>query len=169
MKLITNAFLLALVMTSFSQCSSAQKLQREAPVKIDNAYYQHWVAGVQGGGSGINLFIPTENASLKNILLDSVYFRGNVSRLEVKPNNPTLFIGRFSTRGNQKKDVIMSNEPGAEYGNEIPKKTTKVPFELQENECVVSYKEDDETKYFKIQGIIEKQPLHYPSAPPKKH
>ena len=155
-------------MTSFSQCSSAQKLQKEAPVKFGNAYYQHWVAGVQGGGSGIILFIPTENSSLKNIQLDSVYFKGKASKLEFKPNNPSLFIGRFSTKGNQRKDVIMSNKPYAEYGNEVPKEMTKIPFELKENECVVSYKEGDKTKYFKIENIVKKQPQYYPSAPPKK-
>ena len=169
MKLITNTFFLVLVITSFSQCSSAQKLQKEAPVVFGSTYYQHWVAGVQGGGSGINLFIPTEGISKETIELDSVYFRGKASKLEFKPNNPTLFIGRFATSGNQRKDVIMSNKPGAEYGNEVPKKTTEIPFELKENECVVSYKEGDKTKYFKIENLVKKQPMHFPSAPPRKH
>jgi len=168
MKLITNVFLMVIVMTSFSQCSSAQKLQKEAPVKLGTAYYQYWVAGIQGGGSGINLFIPTENPSLKNIHLDSVYFRGKVSKLEFKPNNPSLFIGRFTSLGNQRKDIIMSNKPNAEYGNELPKLKEKIPFDLKENECVVSYIEDDKIKYFQIENIVEKQPELYPSAPPKK-
>lgn len=169
MKLIANVFLLVLIITSFSHCSSAQKLQKEAPVKVGTAYYQHWVAGIQGGGSGINIFIPTEGTLEESIQLDSVYFRGKVSKLEVKPNNPTLFIGRFSLKANQKKDIIMSNKPNAEYGNELPEMNTKIPFELKENECVVSYEEDDKTKYFKINNVVEKQPLYYPSAPPNKH
>lgn len=155
-------------MTSFSQCSSAQKLQKEAPVKFENAYYQYWVAGIQGGGSGINLFIPIDGIMKENIRLDSVYFRGKASKLEFKPNNPSLFIGRFSSAANQKKDIIMSNKPNAEYGNEAPKMKAKIPFELKENECVVSYKEGVKTKYFKIENVVERQPLHYPDAPSKK-
>lgn len=169
MKIISNAFLMLIIMTSFSQCSSAQKLQKEAPVKFGTAYYQHWVAGIQGGGSGINLFIQTEGFSKENIQLDSVYFRGKASKFEVKPNNPSLFIGRFSLKSNQKKDIIMSNKPKAEYGNELPELKTKIPFELKDNECVVSYKEGDKTKYFKIENLVEQPPQYYPSAPPRKH
>ena len=168
MKLITNTLLMVLVLTSFSQCSSAQKLQKEAPVKLGTVYYQHWVAGVQGGGSGFNLFIPTKGTSKESIQLDSVYFRGKVVKLEFKPNNPSLFIGRFSLRANQKKDIIMSNKQHAEYSNEAPNIIAKIPFELKENECVVSYKEDKTTKYFKIENVVEKQPQYYPSAPQKQ-
>ena len=168
MKLISNAFIMIIIMTSFSQCSSAQKLQKEAPVKIGTVYYQHWVAGIQGGGSGINLFIQTEGTLKDNIQLDSVYFRGNSAKFEVKPNNSTLFIGRFSLAANQKKDLIMSNKPKAEYGNELPKLKTKIPFELKENECVVSYKDGNKTKYFKIENVVGKQLQFYPSAPPRK-
>ncbi len=167
MKLITNAFLMVLIMISFSQCSSAQKLQKETPIKLQTTYYQHWVAGIKGGGSGINIFILTENSELKNIQLDSVYFRGKASKLEVKPNNPNLFIGRFLLTPKQKRDVIMSNKPKAEYGNELLKLKEKIPFELKENECVVSYKEESKIKYFKIKNVVEKQPQYYPSAPPK--
>ena len=168
MKLITNALLMLIIMTGFSQCSSAQKLQKEAPVKFGTAYYQHWVAGVQGGGSGINLFIETEGTLKENIQLDSVYFRGMVAKFQVKPNNPSLFIGRFSLKANQKRDIIMSSKPKAEYSNELPKLKTEIPFDLKDNECVVSYKEGDKMKYFKIENVVEKQPQYYPSAPPKK-
>ena len=169
MKLITNVFLMIIIMTSFSHCSSAQKLQKEAPVTIGKVYYQHWVAGIQSGGSGVNLFIPVKESLTEDVQLDSVFFKGKVSKLEVKPTNPNLFIGRFSTSGNQKKDIIMSDKPNAEYVNEGPKKKPKIPFELKENECVVSYIEANKTKYFKVENIIEKQPQLYPSAPPKKH
>lgn len=168
MKLITNVFLIALVMISFSQCSSAQKLEKETTFSIGSAYFQSWVAGVEGGGSGINIFISIEDLSQNIIELDSVYFRGEASKFETKPNNPYLFIGRFSTPFNQKRDLIMSNEPNAEYGNEAPKPIIKIPFDLKDDECVISYKEGNKTKYFKIENIVEKRPEQYPSAPPQK-
>ncbi len=169
MKLITNVFLIVLILISFSQCSSAQKLQEEALVKFGKAYYQNWVAGVQGGGSGIDIFIPVEQEMPKEqIKLDSIYFRGNVSKLEMSPTNTSLFIGRFLSESNQKKDIIMSGNPNDEYGNEAPKLKVKIAFELKENECVVSYIEDNKVKYFKIENVVEKQTLYYPSVPPKK-
>ena len=169
MKLFTNVFVMAIIMISFSQCSSAQKLQSKALVKFGQAYYQNWVAGVQGGGSGIDIFIPVEQKTSREIIkLDSVYFRGKVTKLERKPNTASLFIGRFTSEKYQKKDIIMSSNPKDEYGNEAPKLKVKIPFELKENECVVSYIEDNKVKYFKIENVMEKQTLYYPSTPPKK-
>src|SRR5690606_41772555 len=85
MKLIKSSiFSIALltIMTSFSQCSSSQKLQEKAPVTFGEVYFQRWNAGIQGGGSGINLFIPVMDT---NVVLDSVYFRGKSAKLETKP------------------------------------------------------------------------------------
>ncbi len=168
MKLLANLFLFSLVLTCFTQCSSAQKLEKETPFKIGNAYFQSWVAGVEGGGSGINIFITVEGKSQDKTELDSVYFRGKASKFETKPNNLDLFIGRFSTPFNQKRDLIMSNKPDAEYGNEAPQPNFKIPFDLKDDECVISYKEGNKTKYFRIENVAEKRLQQYPSAPPKK-
>ena len=168
MKYLANLILFTFVLTCFTQCSSAQKLEKEIPFKIGSAYFQNWVAGIEGGGSGINIFIPIEGKSQDRIELDSVYFRGKASKLETKPNNPDLFIGRFSTVFNQKRDLIMSNKPNAEYGNEAQKINIKIPFDLKDDECVVSYKEGNKIKYFRIVNVVEKRPVQYPSAPPNK-
>lgn len=168
MKSVTNILLMVLIMVNFSNCSSAQKLQKESPVNVGKAYYQYWVAGVKGGGAGMNLFVEIDNSLNKPIQFDSIYFRGKVSKIEIKPNNKRLLIGRFSSKINQKKDIIMSNKPNAEYGNEMPKLKEKIPFNLKDDECVVSYKEGDKTKYFKIENIVEEKPNYFPSAPPKK-
>lgn len=137
----------------FMQCSSAQKLQKEATFKTDNAYYQKWVAGVKGGGSGINVFIPV-TTKVEDVKLDSLFFRGHKVALQTKPNNATLYIGYITTDANQ-KEGFTSNK-------------VKLPFELNDNEAVVSYIENNTTKYIKIENLVEKQMEQYPSAPPKK-
>jgi len=154
-----------LVMASFSQCSSAQKLQDKAPITIGKAYCQSWIAGVEGGGAGLNIFIPVIDNS---IILDSVYFRGKAAKLEVKQEENILYVGRFPSDFNQKRDIIMSSDPKAEYGNEMPNISKKIPFELKNNECVISYKEGKTTKYFKVDNVVEKDLVPYPSAPPNK-
>ena len=152
-------------MASFSQCSSAKKIQKKVPLALGQVYCQSWIAGIEGGGAGLNIYIPTVNSSVE---LDSVYFRGKAAKLEIKSLNETIYIGRFISDLNKKKDIVMSIEPNAEYGNEMPKITQKVPFELKENECVISYKDGNTTKYFKIDNVIEKELIPYPSAPPNK-
>ncbi|MBT8303848.1 MAG: hypothetical protein KJP09_05200 [Bacteroidia bacterium] len=161
---ITSLIILPMIMFSFSQCSSQKKLQETAPVKLSKAYCQTWVAGARGGGSGINIFIPVETAPDKKIVLDSVYFRGRSAKLETKPQNDTLYIGRFLTKVNEKYDLVMSSDPKQEYGNKRPEDTEKIPFELKMNECVVSYTEGKKTKYFKIDEVEEKAAIPPPMA-----
>lgn len=135
---------------------------------LGEVYCQSWVGGIQGAGSGINIFIPVEAIPEKNIVMDSVYFRGRSAKLEMKPQNKTLFIGRFATNFNRPKDIIMSKDGKAEYGNTLPNTPEKMPFELENNECVVSYVDGDKKKYFKISDVVEKMQQSFPSAPPNK-
>ncbi len=170
MKAIKNIMLplfLFAIMASFSQCAGAKKLQDEAPLALDQAYFYKWVAGIAGGGSGVNMYIPVIEHT---VALDSVYFRGNVAKLELDPQNKLLYIGRLTTPGNQKEEMIMHSDPQKEYGNTLPKKTQTqpFPFEIGPYECVISYKDGDKTKYFKIEKLIEKQGMDRPGIPKTK-
>ncbi|MCB0461648.1 MAG: hypothetical protein R2816_01525 [Flavobacteriaceae bacterium] len=162
MKTIKHIFgllILTVIMASFSQCSSAQKLQKKAPITINQVYYQKWIAGVEGGGSGVNIFIETSSNTIK---LDSVYFQGKGAKLVLKPSNDTLYIGRFISDFNKKEDMVFSSDPNKEYGNKPPQLPVKIPFELNDDECVISYSENDKTKYFKLKNIKERESINYP-------
>lgn len=167
MKFYINCLFFATIVSAFSQCSGTYILQDKAPFSLKEVYFQKWVAGVKGGGSGMNVYIVTTEKISNNIKLDSIYFRGNKAKLEADLNESKLFIGRFLFESNKKKDVIMSNEPNAEYGNEILKPKSKLPFNLEDNECVIRYTENEKIKYFKIQNVIEKRGIQYPGVKPK--
>ncbi len=142
--IITFLFML-FIMASFYQCSSSKRLQKNLPFKIGETYYQE-------SGSHINIFI-TMKSNPQNILLDSVYFQGKQTKLEYNNN---MFIGVFKTVPIKKQDIIMSNEPYAEYGNEVPELPEQSSIRLEDNECIVSYKDDDIMKYFKIEDVTQK-------------
>lgn len=163
-KPILSSILILVVMCSFSQCSGSKSLDKKAPVKIENPYYQSWVAGVEGGGSGLNVFLPMKEKSME---LDSIYFRGNSAVLEWK-KEAGVYVGRFPSDFNKKKDIIMSGDSREEYGNEMPAVKKPIPFDLKEDECVVSYRKDGKTRYFKLEKLVEKQSMPFPSAPPVK-
>jgi hypothetical protein len=137
---------LAIISVSFSQCASTMKLQKEAPTIFGEVYCQSWVAGVKGGGSGTNIFIETQS---NDLVLDSVYFRGKVSKLETKPGNKRLFIGRFLSTSNTEKYNFESTS--SDKGND-----EDFPFTLVDSECVVSYTIDGKINYFKLGNIIER-------------
>ena len=162
-KKFTAIALIVTTMGTFLNCASSQNLVKSAPLEIGEVYYQKWVAGTEAGGTGINVYIPVES---NTIPLDSIYFRGKKAKLELK--NDGLYVGHFKSDANQKKDMVMSSDRLAEYNNPIPKIPEKIPFELKENECVVSFKEAHKIKYYKISNITKKDAQFFPSTPPRR-
>ncbi|NER13216.1 hypothetical protein GWK08_07180 [Leptobacterium flavescens] len=159
-KRISHIILLSIIMFGFSNCSSSQKLQKETPFTIKDAYSQDWVAGVEGGGSGINVFLSIAELGNK-VELDSLYFHGEKVKLEEKNG---LYIGRYKTKANEKRDLIIHEDPKKEYGNKPPIDVKeKIPFNLEDTEAVVSYVHNGVTKYFKIENIKKKESVNYPS------
>jgi len=162
LKNISFALSLVLIMSSFSQCSSTQKLEKNTSINFGDVYCQKWTAGIKEGGSGINLYIPVIKSN-KKILLDSVYFRGKVTKLIISDDS-LHFVGRFKKIEKSDYDIIMSSNPREEYGNKVPELPKKIPFELKDSECIVSYIDDKSTKYIKIDDINEKPMVSYPSS-----
>ncbi|WCO01613.1 hypothetical protein [Psychroserpens ponticola] len=162
-KRISFLIVMLILMVSFSQCSTAQKLQKNAPIEFGETYAQKWVAGVKGGGSGITVYIPVKDDS---VVLDSVFFRGQKAKLEFKKGNQALYVGRFSTDFNKRNDIILSSEMKEESKNRLPKLKEKMPFKFNDDECIISYRKGNKTMYYKISNIKMEEPLHYPSAPP---
>lgn len=162
MKKIAKYLGLIIVSLSFSQCASTMKLQEESPITFGEVYSKSWVAGVKGGGSGTNIFIEIKSSE---ITLDSVFYKGKIAKLEVKPNNKTLFIGRFlSTSNTFNKDGLNSK------ANKSTTKEDNFPFQLKSDECVVSYEYNGKTNYYKLENIIERQVDALPmSVPPNKN
>lgn len=162
---ISTIFLITIL--SFCQCSTIPKFETKPPIEFQDTYYQKWTAGVQEGGSGINLYIKAKDTV--SMVLDSVYFRGKVAKLQVYPNSKNLYVARFIIKSQKLNDVTISNNPKEEISNTIDLNTTKIPFQLEINECVVSYQSKGETLYYKISKLREKNALKYPSLPPSKH
>lgn len=143
----------------FWQCNT---LKTSESISLDakqasKTYYQNWVLGVRGGGSGTDIFISKD--LLKNKLLDSVYFKGKGTSLE---SNKTHYIGYFKKEISQ---IIEGVGTVNENDSKTADKKTSIPFELNNNEAVVSYSENGKTKYLKLTNIREKKMLAYPPAP----
>ena len=136
-------------MLGASKCSSSQELVEKPPFKTGDVASEDWVS--KEGETGTNLFIPITEG--KDIILDSVYFRGNIVKLErIKRDSYLVFIGKFP---NAERDIVMHSDPRKEAGNKPPLPKKKLPFELKENEAVVSFTEGEQVKYYKIENIKE--------------
>lgn len=144
MKYVTSYFLLfCLCLTS---CTSQKKLQTETPFEIGNASCQQYVGGREESGSGTELRIPVASFQKDTIELHEVYFRGK----QVKALVNTI----------DDQDMIV-----VRISNEMSDSSETKSLNLNSDEAVISYIENGETKFTKISGIKQKQPLIYNGIP----
>ena len=130
-------------------------------ISIEAPYFQTWVAGVEGGGRGIDVFLPVKD--LNNITPDSIHFRGQRAKAVYKNQ---MIVGHFSSPQNQPKDVILSNEPFAETNNQLLPIADHSAFELEHNACVLSYILENKHYYHKITDLTQRTSISYPKSPP---
>ena len=163
LKTITYLLFAFIIVLGFYNCSSSKNNTPNFKTLngIEEVYYISWVAGVKGGGSGINVFINVNTEFPKDIELDSIYFRGKSVKLQTKPNDKGLYIGYFKTNANTADNELLLDQETVKEEKESP----KIPFNLKNNECVVSYIQDDKRMYYKITDIEEKETTPYPSIP----
>ncbi|RFN59133.1 hypothetical protein [Marixanthomonas ophiurae] len=154
--------IVSLVLFSFSNCGSSQinsyKLTQDPPFTIDDVYYQDWVAGVQDGGSGTNVHITFKDFT-EDVRIDSIYFRNKTEKAKNAPQARKQYIGYFKNKAN--RSIVMDSDPKKEAQNIPPK---QFPFELADNEAVVSYVQNGTTNYYKIANIRRKEMLAYPES-----
>lgn len=151
--------ILAMIFT-LSGCSSQKKLVKNHPFELGEATCQTWVGGRPESGSGINFEVPVlANSDLK---MQQAYFRGKVADINMKTVDGKLMAkASFMNTNLDKPDIIMHSDATKEVGNQAPKLQEKSPFEIEADECVISYLDGDKVKYFKIEGVKEKQALIY--------
>jgi len=137
----------------------ANKMQESFPVAITESYYQRWVAGVRGGGSGIGVYIRFEKALPNEITLTQLYFNNNFAK--ANKISDTEYHFNFVGKANFDRGEEEPSDVPAQSNN------TKVPFSITDNEAVLEYTQKREKKYFKMTQLKEKEMLAYPSARPQ--
>lgn len=139
--------------TTLISCNSTETIVQENNL---SASYQTWVAGVRGGGSGINFYVDLTSELPTHIELKRVIFRGYEVPFEKQDN--LHFQAMIKTPGNQQK-YEEDNAPNVTS----PKNDTK----LQDNEAILVFSKKGKEYQQKITNVIEKPSLEYPSAKPK--
>lgn len=162
MILFNKIFLFSVFIVVFSNCSSTQKMQLKVPFTIVEVTSQRWFSEIKGGKTGTNVVLYIEGLNEATVSLDSLYFRGRVTTLEIKEQPKKTAVAVFMDKLLVKPDIVMHSDPKKEFGNQPPVLQEKIPFELKNTEAVLQYTEQGEKKYYKIKGILEKEPVSYP-------
>jgi len=127
----------------FTNCGGTKDLQEVPPADLGQAY-------IIPEENKLTLYLPVNAVQTEMVSLDSVYFRSRKAPLELVDGN---YIAEFKT-GNQ--DLIMSSEPKEEYGNKMPVKLEKLPFDLDDDEAILVFTQNGQINYFKIKNIQER-------------
>lgn len=148
----SHAIVLITLMFLTFQCASLKTnsvLKTTKSFEVKTVAFQEWYTGVNGEGTGINVFVPIVN-KLEDVLIDSIYFRKRKGQL-------VRNYGRYTA-------VLKNNSPN--YTFEESEKRDDYPFTLSNNECAIRYVENGEIKYLKVTDVIKKEGIFYEVGPP---
>ena len=135
-----------------AQCASVQ-FETQPPFTVTKATYTNWVGGIEGvSGFNVNMDYTAAN----KVEFDSIFFRGRIAKVSYKETGDSKSIlGYFSTSTRQEQ-MSLNREASKEYGNSSSVTTEpEFPFELKDNEAVVSYRDGDQLKYYKLENLQE--------------
>ena len=157
LKKAAYAIVFAIAFSTTFQCFSQkevtvieiQTFELQTPFTIKPVIFQEWYAGIEVGGTGINVFIPISNVK-ENVTFNEVYFRNLKGKLVSE---------------NGKYMAVLEN-PSKLYTFKKAEKPADYPFDLKDNECVLSYTQNGETKYHKIIELNEVAGTYYEDGPP---
>ena len=160
---IFSFFVLTLFSMTHSACEVSKskngqfQLVNEPPFKIIESYSQDWLAGLEDGNSGTNLFITIDKIT-EDIDMQELYFRGMMVKPKISPNKRNQYIGYFINEVNN--DIIMDGDHVKESKNIPPQ---KIPFQLKDQEAIIGFLLNGVIKYCKLTNIETKPPIAYPS------
>jgi len=143
--------MLTVTSTLFFCCGASKdyEFQNTPPFKILTSTITGWVGG-QPGVRGKKIIITINNPSVQ---LDTVYFQNRTTLLELEFNsNPPKYVGVIITSSG-KNDFLIDKDATKEFGNHLKEIQEKIPFNLKDNEAVVSYHYQHKKHFYKIKNI----------------
>ncbi|WP_417954355.1 hypothetical protein [Flavobacterium sp. ZS1P14] len=136
-----------------------QELQTEFPQEIKSVYFQRWIGEQKETGNGTDFYIEFKKVLSRDIKLEKIYFRNQVTNLKKVGKN--IFFAHFPPK-NINLDLIMDRDSLKEYGNKAPV-ITKGKFDLKPDEAVLEYTKMNKTQFYKIINVKEKPAITHPS------
>ena len=138
----------------FTQCKST-KFDSNPPFTVEKSSYNNWVGGQPGvSGTRVEVYLTSK----VNIAFEALYFKKRKTNVEIREKDGRTFLtAHYNT--SKRNDMVLESDGKKEVVNKLPE---DFPFELKENEAVISFKEADKTKYVKIENIKETKPDLYP-------
>ncbi|RTY93680.1 hypothetical protein [Flavobacterium sp. GT3R68] len=127
----------------------------EFPGEIKTVYFQCWVAGVRGGGSGTDFYIELAKPLPKGVVMSQVYFRDK--REPITMTDETHCEASFRNELNNDNEYTFLSKTKSE----APVKAIH-SLSPDDTQAVIVYYEDDVLKSYLLLAVKEIPPIMYP-------
>ena len=137
----------------FTFCASNHEMQMNFPQEITKAYYETLAENAEKNAVMLNFYIEFKEPLSDEILLQKVYFRNHEALIE--KISEKKYVAHFPQTA-AVQDFILDSDSKKEYGNKAPV-IVKPKFNINKDEAVLEYRKNNETIFFKLKGIKEKE------------
>ncbi|WP_146052850.1 hypothetical protein [Aquimarina sp. I32.4] len=143
----------AFVLLAFSRCASNQNMNNPMPIQVKEIYFEEQIYKGTDKVSGFDIFI--EVVKKPNLILDYAYFKGKKLKLTYQEDR-NVYTGHY-TKAMKQQDLIMSDDSNKEFQNQLPEIEEKIPFDLKDDECMITYTIKGEKGDFKLNNVPKKK------------
>ena len=137
----------------FAFCKSNRQKQMNFPQEIAKAYYETLALDSQRQAVGINFYLEFKEPLSEELHLQKIHFRNHDAIIEKVSSKK--YVSHFPQTA-VIQDYILDGDGKKEYGNKAPI-IVKPQFKLNKDEAVLEYQMNNDTIFFKLTGINEKQ------------
>jgi len=137
---------LLLTIICFISCKAQKQVSEKVVQSMEETYFEGWVAGVRGGGAGINFHVNFKKPLSDEIQLEKVLFKGKEAVFYTQ--DKLHYTANIVTRkgGGLKVEEEDNHEP-------LP----------ESNKAILYFKEKGKKRIHIVKNVKEKEMLAYPS------
>ena len=156
-------FIINLLLVSLLSCSSVKEMKQDTSmIKIQEVYSQKWVAGIQGGGSGIDVYLNLDEALEEGVSFNRIQIK-DIETTVIQKTDDLKYVARFKTDLNQ---LNLDENTEKEYGNQVPQKKE---IKLKEGQVKIYFTKNGQEFYKLIENVQKKPMMAYPSMKPQNN
>ncbi len=143
-------------------CASRKELKTELPFRLGQVYAQRWIVEENPEEIGYDVIIPIRSLNTRRATLQKLYHRGKVIDVKIELRKiGAIAVAEYPMEILQEMTLTMVD--GSLNDGESIFDESLLPFKITETQAVLTYLEDGEIKYFKIEGIRQNPIMSYPS------
>lgn len=164
MKYLLKICAIALGVLGFAGCVSSQKLVSDPPFTLGEVRLEPWSVGQSNTVKGVNIYLPVQESTAADLVLDSLYYQGKGVKLQqIKRDSYLVYIGRFMDQ--RPSNLILHADPQKEFGNKPTSSTRVPPYKINQDQALLRFSNAKRIRYFKVTKLIPSSTIHYKELP----